>query len=197
MTTTAVAAPPIRAPRQIQALASGIRQDIVDALESNGPSSLRELGALLGLRPDALYYHVRVLREAGLVIDGGEERADPSAPAIIDLAIRPSQLRYAPADRRNRESVCAVVASMTRSAERRFRRAFRPGRSVVEGPHRDLWAGRCQGWLADEDLEQVNAHLAAILEIIRARQRPSTGNAKRRELTFVLVPLADRRSTSA
>ena len=81
---------------------------------------------------------------------------------------------------------------MLRSAERRFRRAFRPGRSVVEGPRRDLWAGRCQGWLSDDDLEQVNEHLGAILHIIRARQQPADASAKRRELTFVLVPLPER-----
>ena len=196
MTIRAAAEPTIRAPRQIQALASGVRQDIVDALESNGPCSLRALGALLGLRPDALYYHVRVLREARLIIDVEEASDDRPGPAIIDLAHRPLQLQYAPSDRRNRESVCGVVAAMMRSAERRFRRAFRPGRSVVAGPRRDLWAGRCQGWLSDDDLDQVNELLATILQIIRARQQPAAEGAKRRELTFVLVPLLERKGSS-
>ena len=182
----------IRAPRQIQALASGVRQDIVDALESNGPCSFRVLGTLLGLRPDALYYHVRVLREAKLIVDVEPQSDDRSVAAIIDIASRPSQLEYTPSDPRNRKSVCAVVAAMMRSAERRFRRAFRPGKAVVDGPHRDLWAGRCQGWLNDDDLEQVNELLATILQIMRSRQQPADDSAKRREITFVLAPLLER-----
>lgn len=182
----------IQSPRQIRALASAVRQDIVDALESNGPCSVRELANLLGRRPDALYYHLRVLREVGLLAHSSPEE-NGEIGAVVDLLFRPLQLRYELGDRANREGVCRVVGAMTRSAERNFRRAFRPGVSEVAGPARDLWAGRCQGWLSEEDTREVNRLLSRVLSIMRARQAPTRRAVKRREITFILAPLPSRR----
>jgi DNA-binding transcriptional ArsR family regulator len=184
-------APPIRSPRQIRALASAVRQDIVDALESAGPCSIRELARLLGRRPDALYYHLRVLSEVGLIAQFASDGKGESG-ATVDVLSRPLHLHYDLSDRANREGVCRVVDAMTRSAQRDFRRAFRPGAAQVEGPTRDLWAGRCQGWLSEEDMREVNRLLSRILSIVRARQAPTRRAAKRREITFILAPLPSR-----
>jgi DNA-binding transcriptional ArsR family regulator len=182
----------IESTRQIRALASAVRQDIVDALESNGPCSVRELANLLGRRPDALYYHLRVLGDVGLIAQSKPEETGEGG-AIVELLFRPLHLRYEPSDRANREGVCRVVGAMTRSAERHFRRAFRPGVSEVAGPTRDLWAGRCQGWLHEEDIREVNRLLSRVLSIMRTRQAPTRRAVKRREITFILAPLPSRR----
>ena len=184
--------PTIRSPRQIRALASAVRQDIVDALESSGPCSVRELANLLGRRPDALYYHIRALRDADLLVQSTAEGSGESG-TIVDLSIRPLNLHYEPGDSVNRDAVCRVVGAMARSAERHFRRAFSPGASEVAGPARDLWAGRCQGWLTEEDTREVNRHLSRILTIMRARQAPVKRGVKKCEITFILAPLPRRR----
>ena len=184
--------PPIKTPRQIRALASAVRQDIVDALESAGPCTIRELAGLLGRRPDALYYHLRVLSEVGLIAQVTSEGKGESG-ATVDVLSRPLQLHYDLGDRSNREGVCRVVDAMARSAQRNFRRAFRPGEAEVEGPTRDLWAGRCQGWLSEADMREVNQLLSRILSIVRARHTPTRRAAKRREITFILAPLPSRR----
>jgi predicted transcriptional regulator len=183
---------PIKSPRQIRALASAVRQDIVDALASAGPCTIRELAGLLGRRPDALYYHLRVLSEVGLIAQFASEGKGESG-ATVDLLSRPLHLHYDLSNRSNREGVCRVVGAMARSAQRNFRRAFRPGEAEVEGPTRDLWAGRCQGWLSEEDMREVNQLLSRILSIVRARHTPTRRAAKRREITFILAPLPNRR----
>lgn len=185
-------APPIKSPRQIRALASAVRQDIVDALESAGPCTIRELAGLLGRRPDALYYHLRVLSEVGLIAQFASEGKGESG-ATVDVLSRPLHLHYDLSNRSNREGVCRVVGAMARSAQRNFRRAFRPGEAKAEGPTRDLWAGRCQGWLSEEDMREVNRLLSRILSIVRARHTPTRRAAKRREITFILAPLPNRR----
>ena len=164
----------------------------MDALESAGPCSVRELAALLGRRPDALYYHIRVLREVGLLAQFSPEE-DGERGATVDVMFRPLQLHYELGDRSNRDGVCRVVGAMARSAQRNFRRAFRPGVAEVAGTARDLWAGRCQGWLSEEDMHEVNRLLNRLLSILRARQAPTRRGAKRREITFILAPLPGRR----
>jgi DNA-binding transcriptional ArsR family regulator len=186
-------APPIKSPRQIRALASAVRQDIVDALESAGPCTIRELAGLLGRRPDALYYHLRVLSEVGLIAQFASARNGENG-ATVDVLSRPLHLNYNLSDRSNREGICRVVDAMSRSAQRNFRRAFRPGDAKVNGPTRDLWAGRCQGWLSEEDMREVNRLLSRILSIVRARHTPTRRAAKRREITFILAPLPTRPS---
>lgn len=192
MRPEARSAPPIKSRRQIRVLASAVRQDIVDALETAGPCTIRELAALLGRRPDALYYHIRVLTEVGLVAQSASQ-GKGDAGVSVDVRFRPLSLHYDPNDRSNRDGVTRVVGAMTRSAHRNFRRAFRPGTAQVSGPTRDLWASRSQGWLTDDDMREINRLLSRLLSILRARQSPSRRAATRRELTFILAPLPSRR----
>ena len=57
----------ISSPRQIRALISPVRQDIVDTVEAAGPCSVADLACLLGMPADGLYYHIRCLTRAGLL----------------------------------------------------------------------------------------------------------------------------------
>lgn len=164
----------------------------MDALEAAGPCSMRELASLVGRPPDALYYHVGVLRSVGLLLDVPSPDDAPEG-RIVDVALRPLYLHYDLASKPNRDAVCNVVAAMTRSAERHFRRAYRVGSAKVQGPHRDLWAGRCQGWLSENDVVEVNQLLDHILSIVRKRQVPRRNVRKRCEISFVLAPLPQRR----
>jgi DNA-binding transcriptional ArsR family regulator len=192
---------PIRDTAQIRLLASATRQEIVDVLEVTGPCTIRALAAHLGRRPDALYYHIRLLRAGGLVVavDDAQalDRRLARPEAVYDVALRPLSLAYEPADARNRASVGAVVGTMLRTTERRFARAFRPGVATVAGEARNLWAGRAQGWLSPDDLRTVNQHVAAILTLLRRRRAASGAyahagdpaeGAALQEFTFVLAP---------
>jgi DNA-binding transcriptional ArsR family regulator len=61
----------VRTKKQLAALVSAGRQEIVDVLSQIGTVSVAELAAALNRPADAIYYHLRVLKRAGLVIHAG------------------------------------------------------------------------------------------------------------------------------
>ncbi len=168
----------------MRALISPVRQNIVDALESAGPRSVAELAALLGQAPDALYFHLRHLLRAGLVVEADRRKNGRHVAAIYDLALRPMRLDYAkparPAD------VSAVIASALRLATRDFKRAIGRDDVPVQGPERELWGARFKGWVTAAQLAEINVLLHRVSDVIRSgapgpRTRPVS-------LSFVLAP---------
>ena len=183
----------ITAASQIRALASPTRQDIVDILESSGPCTVAELARLLGRRPDSLYFHLRFLCAAGLVI---ERRATTNSVAPrgqrFDVRGRPIRILYRPGDRAKVRAVTRVVATMLRTADRNFRRAFLVAGSApppprTSGNRRNVWGGRSTGWLNERELRRVNALIVELTMLLK-RKPPTLTNRRLYEVTFVLVP---------
>jgi DNA-binding transcriptional ArsR family regulator len=59
----------INEPRRLAALASPLRMELIGALRTHGPASIRELAAQLDRPADGLYHHVRTLLKAGIVVE--------------------------------------------------------------------------------------------------------------------------------
>ena len=172
--------------RHIRAVASPVRAAAIDALEVLGPAAIVTLARALGYPPDGLYYHVAALERLGLVRRVG---TDPdSGAARFDVPGRPVALRYQLADRRCGRATAGVVATMVRSAQRSFQRAYAPGLAEIEGPRRNLRAGRRMAWLTPGDLEVLNRSLERIHALF-ARGRPGRAGARLHELTYVLAPI--------
>jgi DNA-binding transcriptional ArsR family regulator len=171
--------------RQVRALASPLRAAIVDALEVLGPAAVGDLAAALGYPPDGLYYHLRVLRRVGLIREAGG--GEGKGGVRYDLPGRPATLRYRLDDRSLAEATAAVVATMTRCAQRSFRRGYAPGRATAEGPQRNLRAGRRTAWLTAADLEKLNALIERVHRLF-ARGRAGRPGARLHEFTYVLAP---------
>jgi DNA-binding transcriptional ArsR family regulator len=187
----------IRDLQQIRALASPMRQAIVDTLEAMGPCSVAELAELLDTPADGLYYHLRILKARRLVAEA-TERGPACVQAVSDPGDPPMRVRYDPASRANAAAVTRLVGSMLREALRSFRRAFRPG-AVVEGPRRSLWAGRRTAWLTGEELEEVNARIEALVGYL-AERRAWSADGRLYAFTFAVSPFGDgrrRRQASA
>ncbi|HYJ32396.1 MAG TPA: helix-turn-helix domain-containing protein, partial [Candidatus Binatia bacterium] len=112
-----------------------------------GPCSAFELGQVLGRSSDRLYYHLQILKTAGIVRSRRERNRAGRLQERFDLPGRPTQLRYDPSDAKNVTAITKVVGAALRDAQRAFRKAFTQD-PVVQGPARTLWAGRRTGWLA-------------------------------------------------
>jgi DNA-binding transcriptional ArsR family regulator len=176
-------------PAGLRALAAGTRQEIVDVLTSSGPATVAQLGRLLGRRPDALYFHLKVLERAGLVVrrepDTGSGRATAvfAVPVLIRLDYR----------RGSRRELARVVRHAVRLSQREFEHECVAGRPVGSGRRRRLWGGRVMGWVAARELERVNALLHELHEVLRSG-RPGPGR-QAMALGFLLAPagLGDRR----
>ena len=180
--------------KQVAALTSAIRQEIVDTLGQLGTVSVSELAASLGRPPDALYYHLRMLVRAGLVCEvkqSGKRRRETR----FRVAARQFRIEYKLNQHGYSESMASVVASMLRLGIRDYRRALRLKGLVVEGASRELRAQRKTVWLTKRELRWVNqlienfaaagglrrkrARLFAITVLVTPLNLPRDGQAKK------------------
>jgi DNA-binding transcriptional ArsR family regulator len=169
--------------KQILALASPVRLAVIDTLEDMGPLSVAALARTIGVKADALYYHLRILEKRGLV---RRVSSADATEAVFALAAGPLILAYDAKDARNRDAVTRVAGAMVRGALRAFRTAF-SGRARVTGKRRELWAAQQTARLSAAELEEVNRHLRALLETFAAARHPDS-EERLYALTFVLSP---------
>jgi DNA-binding transcriptional ArsR family regulator len=179
----------IRELRQIRALASPARQAIVDALETMGPCSAFELGKVLGRTSDRLYYHLQILKKAGVVRSRRERNRAGRLQERFDLPGRPTRLQYIPSDSKNVAAITKLVGAALRDAHRAFGKAFTQD-AIVQGAGRTLWAGRRTGWLAVREVTRLNALLH---QMIRILERPRRGRRSARlySFTFAFSPYGE------
>ncbi|MCG3123117.1 MAG: hypothetical protein GIKADHBN_01526 [Phycisphaerales bacterium] len=181
----------IRDPRQIRALISPVRQEIVDAIHAAGPLTISQLAGHLGRPADALYFHIRTLQRVGLLIQVGTVATGRRAGSLYDVCARPLRIHYDTARPAVTKAITSVAASMVRLAQRDFARAFRLKLATIDGNRRNTWSGRTKGWLSPDQIAQVNRILAELLAIFReASPRPG---ATLHAATFVLTPLPEHR----
>ena len=179
----------MRDPAQIRALRSPLRQEIVDVAQALAPCAVADLARELGRPADGLYYHVRALVAAGLLVSAGERGIGRQREALYATVAPEGGLRllYDPADPENAAAVTAAVGSMLRLTARNFADAFRTDQDVCcEGPRRNLWAGRTTGWLAPGDLEEVNELLQRLRAVL---ERPRADGTRLHAVTYVVAPV--------
>ncbi len=73
----------IKSAKQVRALRTPLRQEIVQALTRLGACTVRELANELGHEPAALYYHVHALEEAGIAVETDRRRRGGGRPESI------------------------------------------------------------------------------------------------------------------
>lgn len=177
----------IRDQRQLRALASPVRQAIVDIVMAAGPCTMREVAELMGRPATALYHHVNALRAIGLLTERRATSPRGRPGSLFDVPGRPMSIRYEPGLARTDAPMRRIVGAMTRGAVRDFARSYRPG-VTVSGDARRLWAARAEAWLTTAELRTINRTLARLLRVMLERRRPRAASARLHSLTFVLAP---------
>jgi DNA-binding transcriptional ArsR family regulator len=158
---------------QLAALASPRRLDIVDALAAAGPLSVRALAAQIGARPSALYHHLALLIEVGLVAEGGTRIVNRRRETLYATPAPRMRLIRALAEGRHREEIDEIVAALTRQMERDFRAAGGlPGRRA-EGEGRNYGFFRLLARPGEAELAAINARLREIAEILWTADDPA------------------------
>ena len=155
----------IRSKRQMRALAASTRQEIVDVLPRMGTVSVAEIATALRRPADSLYYHLRILKRVGLVLDAGYRMLNGRREALFSAVAPELSLRYELGKKGNGREVNAIIASMLRLGMRDFRNSFETGEAAVSGPGRELWALRTTGWLTREQVGEVNRYIRKLMEI--------------------------------
>ena len=178
----------IRQLRQLRAIVSPIRQEIVDAVAASGPCTISELADSLGRRPTALYAHVSALRAVGLLQRVGVRSNGGRPSAVLMVPGRPMYLDYDIVDPKRRKLIAHYAAGMLRNAGRDFVAATAHPKVTTAGKSRSLWAARSKGWLGPKQLAEVNVLLNRLISILRDGQRTKGNSRKLHEVTFVLCP---------
>lgn len=175
----------IRRPKELALLASARKQEIIDVLAGMGDVSVAELAAALGRPADSLYFHLRALTRAGLVLDAGSRSRGKRREALFRAAAPEMRVQYEPLDGGRADALSAIVASMLRLGVRDFRRALRQTGIVASGDRREIWALRRTGRLQPAQLAGVNR---AIMRLVRALPEPR-GPGRLYAITVLLTPL--------
>lgn len=178
--------------RQIDALLSATRQEIMDAMQVAGPASIKELAELLGRAPDSLYYHFRLLEKVELLqrvdVRPGARREEvvydvTIRPLVIDMHQGGDEARQS----KVRQAVLKIAAAFLRLGERGFRAAVESGQAILHGKDRNATAGRITTWLTAEEIRSVESQLRGLVDFCRQRRTQSGG--KLYALTYALNPL--------
>jgi biotin operon repressor len=179
---------------QIRALTSTLRQDIIDLVQAMGSASVPELAEQLGRPADALYYHIRALQRAGLLVEAGSRQRGRHIEALYSTPDpeRRLILQYRSGPESQTAPLRDLVAAMLRSARREFDCAIADPDCVVDGPVRELWAGRVKGWLTRAELAQVNQHLIQLNQLLSSPR--SARRNRLYSLQFLLAPSVTERS---
>ena len=175
----------IRSKGQMRALAAPTRQEIVDVLPRLGGASVAELATALGRPADSLYYHLRVLKRAGLVLSAGSRTINGRPETLFRAAAPQMSLCYRLGHQGNGNEVNPIIASMLRLGIRDFRRSFQAGEASVSGPFRELWALRNTGWLSRKQIAEVNRYIQKIRVVMAERHR----HGRLYAVTVLLTPL--------
>ncbi len=180
----------LRRPDQVAALASPVRCQIVDCLTVHGPSSVREVAARMSRTPESLYYHVKALVAAGLVLLQSTRKVNRRREAVYKV-VAPRLI----ADRKKRslaykEALARTGEVFLRLAAREHRAAVECGDVPVEGPRRVLSLRRHSARLTPASLERLNRHLDHIFDLLDKCDDPKADGTF--AVTVALSPVSPR-----
>ena len=176
---------------QLRALASPLRQEIVDALQASPQgSTIAALAQRLNRRPDSLYFHLRALQRVALVRRIGHTGVGRDRAALYALPDRPARIAYPPAKRSGH--LAPVLDAILRLARRDVRRALALPAVRAEGDSRQLWVARARGWLRPDQLARANALLNELFDLLN--QSPPAPDTEPIALAFALTPLAESKA---
>jgi DNA-binding transcriptional ArsR family regulator len=175
--------------RQLMVIASPGREEVIDAVGLIGPCTAPELARFLGRSRHALYYHLRALRDCGLLIESRHSGEGRKTTSRYDVPGRPLSVRYDLSTERSRQAVIALARSRLRSAARGFLRACRRDLATTEGPRRNLWVAHWKGWLSPSELAEFNRHLNHLINMLRRGAQEKGARRTAHEFTFALAPV--------
>jgi DNA-binding transcriptional ArsR family regulator len=179
-------------PRRMAALASPLRIELIGALRTHGPTSIRELAAQLDRPADGLYHHVRTLLKAGIVIERGQRRVGRRMEAVYELAADRVTGRLDPASAQSKAAAVRAGTAAVRLAAREFKAAIETDAMTLTQGLPNLRASRQRTWLTDEGLVRLHRLFGQIERLLTKENNQKRGRPH--ALTIVLAPCVKRRT---
>jgi DNA-binding transcriptional ArsR family regulator len=171
----------------ISVLASPIRQEIVDTLAAlGGEAGAADLAQQLGRPADGLYYHLKILCQAKLIVELDGRAEGERQYRLAGEPSKPLRLAYKTDSAPHLKALRKFAHGLLQVAETDFAEALETPDVITEGPSRQLWAARNKAWLSGEELEEVNALLERLCELMSSPRTPQRNQLL--SCTFVLAP---------
>ena len=179
----------VSSPEQLETIASPEREEVIDAVALIGPCSVSELARQLGHSRHALYYHVKALRDCGLLVETRRTVAGARETCFYDVPGRPVSVRFDLSTPARRRAVTALSRARLQKGSKGVARACASHATVTEGPRRELWATHVKGWLSGADLEEMNRLVLCLVDVISRASGSQSIEREAFELTFALSPV--------
>lgn len=176
------------------ALGSPLRLEILGLFTGREPLAIADMGRLMGRPAGSLYYHVGILKRAGLLQRAGTRRTGKRYEALF----YPTASRFDLEAEKGGESALLALKAMSsafRMAERDLEASFRRCDCVTGGPGRNALAFRLHLRASPNLLAGINEHLDAIEELLKAeaeRNLEPSRDDQHLSLTLALLPLKGR-----
>lgn len=180
----------IERPEQVAALTSMRRHDIGDRIAASGPMSIKELADQIGVQPSALYHHIKIMLDVGLVVEAGTRTVRRKREQLYAAPGKRMRLLRALASGEHQEAMEDVVAALTRQMDRDFRVGGQSSAKKAEGEGRNYGFFRLIGRPGPDKLARINARLQEIAEILWESDDP---DAELLCLGWVMAPLPSPR----
>lgn len=151
----------VRDRRQLKALESPARLEIVDGFAASGPCSIARVAREIGRTPESLYYHVEQLVRVGLLVSKGTRKLEKHEERLYAACSSAIEIKVDWADPHAMRSIRRLTRANLRMVQRDIEAAYTEpqGGARTTGPRRNVRTGRVKAWLGPEELERVNALL--------------------------------------
>ena len=113
----------IKSAKQVRALRTPFRQEIVQALTKLGACTVRELADELDHEPAALYYHVHALEEAGIAVETDKRSGGGRPEGVYELVAERIQIDRSETSEPFLSALAELQRATLRTAERELTRA--------------------------------------------------------------------------
>lgn len=177
----------LRSAAELEAIVSPVRHHLLRALSMLGRCSVKELAQQLGRSPESLYYHLRALEAAGLVVERGERVVGGRTEALYatigeQLVTDPKQTSpdYLDAYRNS-------VAALMRLANRQFANAVEHQKTTGSTRPVSLRTQQVQARLSPASQRELARRLDDVLQFLVEADDPE--QSARVVVTLISAPL--------
>lgn len=177
---------------QWDAVCSDIRWEILQHVQSCGPSSIPELACEMAAASDGLYHHVRKLHAAGLLRDLGARHTGRRFERVYDAAADRLRFDIDTASGRNSSRLLRILKQQSGRTSKRFRAALAAHAARVEEPFATAIIDSEAARLDEDDLAELRKHIGAIRRLFSACRARRCGTLS--VLTLTLCPVVRPRS---
>lgn len=183
----------IRDPGQLAAIGSPARLRVIECLSLYGPASAAQIAHCIRRIPESLYYHIRQLERAGIVVKAGTRRARRRNEAVYRLVAPRLVLTRRKRGERFRHALARSYEALLRAAARDCRRALSVDDVATDGPARRLMVHRYNVRLRRVDVVRLNRLLDEVGRLMQASDCTTGGDAM--AVTVAMSPAPGARST--